>query len=112
MLAATLATACSAAEDDAVKTPPASPSESPDVACTRQVSYWVGETLRLAPDQGFDYQHMGLSGWTYEVVRSVTARARAQGRSDTTWVAQQAESACREAIEQRPRVTSTSGGWP
>lgn len=90
----------------------ASPSESPVDACTRQVSYWVGETLRLAPDQGFDYQHMGLSGRTYDVVRAVTAEARAAGRSDPGWVAERARAGCEEAIRATPDATSTFGGWP
>lgn len=82
------------------------------MACTRQVAFWVGETLRRSPDQGFDYQHMGLSGRTYDVVRSVTVKARAEGRSDPTWVVQQARSACREAIERQAPTAPSSGGWP
>ena len=93
-------------------TPGASRGESPVQACTRQVSYWVGETLRLAPDQGFDYQHMGLSGRTYEVVQTVTEQARAAGRSDPGWVAERARAGCEEAIGTSPDATSTSGGWP
>ena len=89
-----------------------SATESPVQVCARQVSYWVGESLRLAPDQGFDYQHMGLSGRTYDVVRAVTAQARAAGRSDAGWVADRALEACEEAIRMSPDATSTSGGWP
>ena len=109
---ATLGSACSAAENGSVTTTPALATESPEAACTRQVSYWVGELLRQSPDQGFDYQHMGLSGRTYDVVRSVTAAARAAGRTDPTWVAEQAGSACRAAVAREPSATSTSGGWP
>ena len=87
-------------------------SESPVQACTRQVGYWVGESLRLAPDQGFDYQHMGLSGRTYDVVQAVTAEARAAGRSEPDWVEQRVRTACEQAIRDRPEAMSTSGGRP
>ena len=108
----TLGSACSTAGKGSVTTTPAVATESPEAACTRQVSYWVGEILRQSPDQGFDYQHMGLSGRTYDVVRSVTAAARAAGRTDPTWVAQEAQSACRAATAAEPSAGSTFGGWP
>jgi hypothetical protein len=116
-----------AASSSRVASPVASPTASPDpvAACARQVTYWVGESLRAAPDQGFDYQHMGLSGATYEVVRTVTAEARAAGgdmsdTSDTGSPAGTGALVARRALEEcralkGPGSTPTEGagtGWP
>ena len=115
LVLAALAAGCSTSSGDDAPGPSASTTtaatESPVEACARQVSYWVGESLRLAPDQGYDYQHMGLSGRTYDVVRAVTAEARAAGRSEPAWVAERASAACEQAIGDSPEATSTSG-WP
>jgi len=87
--------------------------EDPETACSRQVTYWVGQQLRRAPDQGFDYQEMGLSGRTYDVVRAVTSAARAARRSDDDWVAQRSRSACREAVARWTSAPAPEGGgWP
>ena len=96
----------------------ATPTASPDPvqACTRQVTYWVGESLRAAPDQGFDYQHMGLSGATYEVVRRLTAEARESSAS----AADRDAAVLRRALEEcrvlkGPSASATPGGgtgWP
>lgn len=79
----------------------------------RQVTYWVGESLRAAPDQGFDYQHMGLSGATYDVVRAVTAEARAAGGDVDGLVGRRALEECR--VLRGPGSSPTGGagtGWP
>ncbi|WP_156911126.1 hypothetical protein [Arsenicicoccus bolidensis] len=87
--------------------------EDLETACSRQVTYWVGQQLRRAPDQGFDYQEMGLSGRTYDVVRAVTSAARAARRSDDDWVAQRSRSACREAVARWTSAPAPEGGgWP
>ena len=92
-----------------------SPAPSPDPvqACVRQVTYWVGESLRAAPDQGFDYQHMGRSGATYDVVRAVTREARAASGDVDALVARRALEACHAL--KGPGATPTDGagtGWP
>lgn len=86
-------------------------------ACVRQVTYWVGETLRAAPDQGFDYQHMGLSGATYEVVRDLVDEARERGGPDAATaglVAGRAEEECRALKGSDATGTADPGvgGWP
>lgn len=48
-------------------------------ACTNQIVYWAGEQLRAAPDKGFDYQHMGLTGDENDVLRQVVTRAEVEG---------------------------------
>ena len=89
------------------------PSPDPVQTCVRQVTYWVGESLRAAPDQGFDYQHMGLSGATYDVVRAVTREARAASGDVDALVARRALEACHAL--KGPGATPTDGagtGWP
>ncbi len=99
--------------------PAASPTAGPDPVqvCVRQVAYWVGETLRAALDQGFDYQHMGLSGATYEVVRSLVAESRERGGLDAATpvlVATRAEEECRALHGPAPSGSADrgAGGWP
>jgi hypothetical protein len=89
----------------------------PVQACVRQVTYWVGETLRDAPDQGFDYQHMGLSGATYEVVRDLVDEARERGGPDAATaglVAGRAEEECRvlKGSDATGSADPGGGGWP
>ncbi|WP_392543835.1 hypothetical protein [Oryzobacter telluris] len=108
--------AAPSSEDAATAPATASPSASPDPvrACTRQVTYWVGETLRAAPDQGFDYQHMGLSGATYEVVRRLTDEARAALGTEAdreALVARRALEECR-LLEAAAPGPGNGTGWP
>lgn len=55
-----------------------SSSRSPSVAesCADSVEYWVPRMI-TEPDQGFDYQQMGLATDTWEVVRDVWLGVRA-----------------------------------
>ena len=110
---------CAAPSSDDAATARAtpSPSASPDPvqACTRQVTYWVGETLRAAPDQGFDYQHMGLSGATYEVVRRLTDEARAAPGTQAdreALVPRRALEECRVLNAAEPETPDNGTGWP
>ncbi|MFQ6170872.1 hypothetical protein ACK8HX_04635 [Oryzobacter sp. R7] len=93
--------------------PTSSPAPDPVQACVRQVTYWVGESLRAAPDQGFDYQHMGLSGATYGVVRSLTAEARAATGDVDALVARRSLEECRTLRGSGSTAGSDPGtGWP
>lgn len=74
-------------------------------ACTRDVIYWS----RDHPDVGLDYQEMGLSGDTYDALRTVR-RWLDQHPDQRAQLADQARAECR-----RIRSTSTPSdrtGWP
>ena len=120
LLGAVIVAGCATASPDAVspgstRTTP-TPSPDPVEACTRQVTYWVGESVRAAPDQGFDYQHMGLSGATYDVVRHLTTEARDAATSAAdldAFVARRALEECR--VLKGPGASAPTGagtGWP
>ena len=106
------ATSGAAAASPTRASPTATPSPTPDPVqtCIRQVTYWVGQALRESPDQGLDYQEMGLSDATYQVVRSVTRELRRTGSSDPAAVARLATAGCRALPTSSP--TGDEGGWP
>lgn len=56
-------------------TPPRDPVE----VCAGGLVYWAGEQLRGAPDKGFDYQHMGLTGEENNALEEIVARAKVEG---------------------------------
>ena len=118
LAAACLLAGCATAPPTVARTPSATSSPTPSTpdpvqACVRQVTYWVGESLRAAPDQGFDYQHMGLSGATYDVVRALTAEARAAGGDPTSLVERRALEECRALKGPGAAPTDGAGtGWP
>ena len=63
------------ADAEASASPSASPTlADPLTACTTQLTYWAGEILRGAPDQGGDYQHMGLTSTSYEELLALVAQ--------------------------------------
>lgn len=91
-----------------------SPSEDPLTSCIGQLVYWAGENLRRAPDQGYDYQHMGLTAEKYDELRKIqtTARAlKAKGKLPTTFLQDQSRAACLRILAT-PAPTNTAGGWP
>lgn len=94
----------------ASRTATPSPTPDPVQTCISQVTYWVGEALRESPDQGLDYQEMGLSDATYQVVRSVTRELRRTGSSDPAEVVRLATAGCRALPTSTP--TGDVGGWP
>ena len=120
LVAAAALAGCAATSSEAApaRSSRATPAASPDpvAACTHQVTYWVGESLRAAPDHGFDYQHMGLSGATYEVVRRLTAEAHessAPASERDAAVHRRALEECR--VLKGPGASATPGagtGWP
>ena len=93
----------------------ASPSSSPTLAdpltaCTTQLTYWAGEILRGAPDQGGDYQHMGLTSTSYEELLALVANARQQQPSvSPAWLEEQARVGCQRVVAARATATSA---WP
>jgi hypothetical protein len=93
----------------------ASPSVSPTLAdpltaCTTQLTYWAGEILRGAPDQGGDYQHMGLTSTSYEELLALVANARQQQPSvSPAWLEEQARVGCQRVVAARATATSA---WP
>ena len=55
------------------------PPPDPVTVCVNQLTYWAGEDLRGAPDQGYDYQHRGLSAQQADALRDIVDQARALG---------------------------------
>jgi hypothetical protein len=53
-----------------VNRPAAATAVAPTLAalCVRHVEYWAGEKMANRPDQGFDYQEMGLVAGEYQVL--------------------------------------------
>ncbi|MCY0952143.1 hypothetical protein [Streptomyces sp. H27-S2] len=63
---------------------PAPHTTSPAELCTALVTHWSGVLLDAGQGRdavGLDYQAMGLSGAQYEILRAVTAAARAEERT-------------------------------
>jgi hypothetical protein len=95
-------------------TPAASPSKNPLTDCVEQLVYWAGENLRRAPDQAYDYQHMGLTAEKYDELRKIETAGRAlqaKGKLPATWVQDQSRAACIRILAT-PAPTNTAGGWP
>jgi len=75
-----LAAGCSAAaEPPAPPATTAPPRPDPVAACVTQLTYWAGEQLRGAPDQGYDYQHMGLTADQNDALDAIVEVARRDG---------------------------------
>lgn len=95
-----LAAGCATAPPAATGTPTPAPTPTstlPDAvtACTSQLVYWAGEDLRGAPDQGFDYQHRGISSAQNDALRVIVEEARALGDAlPPDQVQQRARAAC------------------
>jgi hypothetical protein len=88
----------------------ASPRPDPVAACTDQLTYWAGEELRGAPDAGFDYQEMGLTGAQFAALNTLVDEARALGPDrPPDWVPTRARALCTQIAAQPSR---TNAGWP
>jgi hypothetical protein len=95
-------------------TPTATPSKDPLTGCVEQLVYWANENLRRAPDQAFDYQHMGLTAEKYDELRKIQNAARvlqAKGKLPPTWVHDRSQEACVRILAS-PAPSNTAGGWP
>ncbi|NMH78019.1 hypothetical protein [Pseudonocardia xinjiangensis] len=75
------------------------PPPDPVTVCVNQLTYWAAEDLRGAPDQGYDYQHRGLSSQQADALREIVDDARALGdsRSDA-FVPDRVQAACASII--------------
>ena len=71
-------------------TAPSSPLADPVTACTSQLAYWAGEQLR-GTNTGYDYQEMGLTSAQNDALSVIVDRARAEG---TSTVSEMANDAC------------------
>jgi hypothetical protein len=92
--------------------PPPTTTSRPDpvAACASQLTYWAGEELRGAPDAGFDYQEMGLTGAQSDALDTLVEQARALGPDlPQGWVAARARALCTDLAAQPSR---TNTGWP
>jgi hypothetical protein len=79
-----------------------------------QLEYWAGENLRRAPDQAYDYQHMGLTAEKYDELRKLVKTARtlqSQGELPPTWVHDQSRQACHRILAT-PVPANSGPGWP
>jgi hypothetical protein len=84
--------------------------------CARQVGYWVGEALKPGTTTYGDYQSMGLSGSSYELVLDISKQAKRFRKTATqeqtlVFVAQQAERRCAKAAASCT-TTASSNGFP
>ncbi len=67
-----------------------------------------------APDQAYDYQHMGLTSEQYDELRKIEKAARAlqaKGKLPPTWVRDRSREACTRILAA-PKPTTTEPGWP
>jgi len=104
--------AAPAATEAATASP--TPSADPITQCAAQLAYWVNEALRGAPDRGYDYQEMGLSGAKYEALNAILDRMGTAPTGDSkaaAWANEQSRAACVE-VAARPTSTVSRGGWP
>jgi type IV pilus biogenesis protein CpaD/CtpE len=112
VLVAGLLTACGTAPEvpavPVAQTTTAGPD--PVTVCVNQLTYWAEEQLRGAPDRGFDYQEMGLTGAQADALRGLVDEARAPGQARASdWLPARARTLCTEIAARPP---STGGGWP
>jgi hypothetical protein len=92
--------------------PATSPQPRPDLVatCANQLTYWAGEELRSAPDAGFDYQEMGLTGAQSDALDTLVEQARALGPDrPQDWLSSRARALCTDLAAQPSR---TNTGWP
>ncbi|WP_232664122.1 hypothetical protein [Pseudonocardia sp. TRM90224] len=85
-----LVVACAGPAPAAPPAPQFPPPPDPVTVCIGQLEYWAGEQLRGAPDQGFDYQHMGLTSQQADALALIVERARAEGAGVITPMAREA----------------------
>lgn len=105
---------CGGGPQGATASPTATPSKDPLTGCVEQLVYWANENLRRAPDEAYDYQHMGLTADQYDELRKLQKAARvlqAKGKLPPTWVHDRSQEAC-VRILATPAPTNSVGGWP
>ena len=82
--------------------------------CARQVGYWVAEALKPGTTTYGDYQSMGLSGTSYELVLDISKEAKRLRKTATqeqtlAFVAQEAERRCAKAAASCTTTASYNG---
>ncbi|MFD3827610.1 hypothetical protein [Streptomyces sp. NPDC058621] len=118
-LIAALALGCSGAGGPSGAPAPGTPAPhttSPAELCTGLVTHWSGALLDAGERRdavGLDYQAMGLSGAQYEILRAVTAAARAEERTagpaaGRALAAREARARC---TERHRSGAPTDGPW-
>jgi hypothetical protein len=114
--AALLLGACAGAPERPAAAPTTSSRlRTPAETCTLQVGYWAAELVKATTDQGYDYQHMGLTEPDYRLVLAITKEAKQLRRHATeeatlAFVAREAQRRC--AGRKATTCTTTGGGWP
>jgi hypothetical protein len=83
-------------------------------ACARQVGYWVAEALKPGTTTYGDYQTMGLSGSSYELVMDITKEAKRLRRTATqeqtlAFIAEEAKRRCAKAAAACTTTASYNG---
>jgi hypothetical protein len=83
--------------------PPAPTTTPPDPVqvCTNQLTYWAGEDLRGGADDGYDYQHRGLSSEQNDALAVLVEQARA-GAWTPEQLAERARTACVDVVARDP----------
>ena len=95
----------------------ATTSSSPPSAaetCARKVGYWVAEALKPNTTTYGDYQTMGLSGTSYELVLDITKEAKRLRRTATqeqtlAFIAEEAKRRCAKAAAACTTTASYNG---
>ena len=85
-------------------------------ACARQVGYWVAEALKPGTTTYGDYQTMGLSGTSYELVLEITKEAKRLRKTATqeqtlAFIAEEAERRCARTVSTCT-TTANYNGFP
>ena len=85
-------------------------------ACARQVGYWVAEALKPGTTTYGDYQTMGLSGTSYELVLEITKEAKRLRKTATqeqtlAFIAEEAKRRCARTVSTCT-TTAHYNGFP
>jgi hypothetical protein len=82
--------------------------------CARQVGYWVDEALKPGTTTYGDYQSMGLSGTSYQLVLDISEEAKRLRKTATqeqtlAFIAQEAKRRCAKAAASCTTTASYNG---
>lgn len=99
--------------------PVATATAAPTLAqlCVKHVEYWAGEKIAHRPDQGFDYQEMGLVAGEYRILADLVAAHQAAQPGVTTLTDRERQtvvSQCDAAYGPTARTLPSASGhaWP
>ena len=82
--------------------------------CARQVGYWAAEALKPATTTYGDYQTMGLTGSSYQLVLAISKEAKQLRKTATqeqtlAFIAQEARRRCAKAASTCTTTASYNG---